>query len=426
MTEELKTIETLDTSPFKRMVMTIGELPTSFVDSMTYYELLAWFCSYLQNTVIPTVNNNAEAVKELQDLYVELHDYVENYFDNLDVQEEINNKLDAMVEDGTLTQLIAQFLSLNAVMSFPSVADMKLAQNLVNGSTCETYGFYNINDGGGAKYLVREITNQDTVDEVTLFALYDNNLVAELIYDNTMYVKQFGAKGDGTTDETTLLNKIFAYCNDKKVSTIKINEGTYNVSDSVTIYGNCTIEGANKDATTIVMTSDSVTESNHRIFSFINKSNLTVRNITFKGAKPLNDYTLIEDKLYFGLFLNNSTDILVDNCGFEQMFASALSIRDTSNVVVTNSSFKHNGWNDIALTKTTDNIKIDKNSFQDVIFRSVNAEDGEMNEPVTNIIIVNNTFDTTNTSTNLYAITFGNSSLEALTETTNLSSGYSA
>lgn len=108
MAEELKTIETVDTSPFKKLVMTIGELPTSFVDSMTYYECLAWLVNYIQNTVISTVNNNAEATQELQDAFVTLKNYVDHYFDTLDVQTEVNNKLDAMVLDGTLSNIINQ------------------------------------------------------------------------------------------------------------------------------------------------------------------------------------------------------------------------------------------------------------------------------------------------------------------------------
>ena len=97
-------------TPFKKFIMTIGNLPTSYLESMTYAELLMWFCNYLQETVIPTVNNNAEAVEELQGLYEQLKEYVNDYFDNLDVQEEINNKLDDLVEDGTLTQLIGNYV----------------------------------------------------------------------------------------------------------------------------------------------------------------------------------------------------------------------------------------------------------------------------------------------------------------------------
>lgn len=106
MEEELKTIQTVDTSPFKHLVMTLGELPTSFVDSMTYYECLAWLVNFIQNTVIPTVNNNAEAVEELQTAFTTLKNYVDHYFDNLDVQNEINNKIDEMVEEGTLQRIL--------------------------------------------------------------------------------------------------------------------------------------------------------------------------------------------------------------------------------------------------------------------------------------------------------------------------------
>ena len=39
-----------------------------------------------------------------------LQNFVNNYFDNLDVQNEINNKLTAMASDGTLSQLIAPYV----------------------------------------------------------------------------------------------------------------------------------------------------------------------------------------------------------------------------------------------------------------------------------------------------------------------------
>ena len=97
-------------TPFTRMIMTIGTLPSSFYSSMTYYESMVWLYEYLKNTVIPTVNNNAEAVEELQNAYITLKNYIDTYFDNLDVQEEVNKKLDEMAEDGTLTNLISTYI----------------------------------------------------------------------------------------------------------------------------------------------------------------------------------------------------------------------------------------------------------------------------------------------------------------------------
>lgn len=81
-------------------------IPLAFDESMSYYETLCGLLSYLKDTVIPALNNNADAIIEVQNLMTELQNYVDNYFDNLDVQEEINNKLDEMVEDGTFQSLI--------------------------------------------------------------------------------------------------------------------------------------------------------------------------------------------------------------------------------------------------------------------------------------------------------------------------------
>ena len=73
-------------------------IPLAFDESMSYYETLCNVLDQLktQNEVI---NNNADVIEELE--Y-----FVSNYFNNIDVQEEINNKLDEMVEDGTMDALL--------------------------------------------------------------------------------------------------------------------------------------------------------------------------------------------------------------------------------------------------------------------------------------------------------------------------------
>lgn len=184
---EMHTIETLDREPFKYMVATIGNLPTSFVDSMSYYECIAWIANYIKTTIIPAVNNNAAATEELQQYYEQLKSYVDHYFDNLDVQEEINNKLDEMAEQGQLTDIIAQYLQLAGVLAFNTVADMQAGTNLVNGSTARTLGNANYLDGKGAFYKIRNITNDDVVDGVKIIQITadpSDTLIAEKIPDN--------------------------------------------------------------------------------------------------------------------------------------------------------------------------------------------------------------------------------------------------
>lgn len=149
--------------------------------------------------------NTKETVEEYINKFNELHDYVQDYFANLDVQEEINNKLDQMAEAGTLADIVAAYIQLRGILAYDTVSDMKIADNLANGSFAETYGFYAKGDGGGAKYKIRTVTNDDVIDEITIIEITGdpgNNLVAELVIENNMTPDQFGAKGDGIHDDS--------------------------------------------------------------------------------------------------------------------------------------------------------------------------------------------------------------------------------
>lgn len=80
-------------------------LPLVYDDSLSYYELLCKVVNYLNNT-IADVNTLGTDVDNLNRAYNELQSYVNNYFSTLDVQNEINNKLDVMAQDGSLSALI--------------------------------------------------------------------------------------------------------------------------------------------------------------------------------------------------------------------------------------------------------------------------------------------------------------------------------
>lgn len=84
-------------------------LPLVYDDSLSYYELLCKVVNYL-NTTMEDVENMHQDVTNLYNAYVQLQGYVNNYFDNLDVQEEINNKLDVMASDGTLANIFGDYI----------------------------------------------------------------------------------------------------------------------------------------------------------------------------------------------------------------------------------------------------------------------------------------------------------------------------
>ncbi|MBP5592876.1 MAG: hypothetical protein J6X75_01695, partial [Clostridia bacterium] len=98
-------------------------------DALTNYGLLCKIVEYL-NKVIESQNEVQANVEALNNAFIELKSYIDNYFENLDVQEEINNKLDAMAEDGTLQEIVASYLQANVTWTFDTVADMKSATNL--------------------------------------------------------------------------------------------------------------------------------------------------------------------------------------------------------------------------------------------------------------------------------------------------------
>ena len=102
--EDMKKIQ-----PFKFWSITNFPFIADDFDQMTYYEILCKIVEYL-NKVIE--NNNAIINNEntLYQAYIQLQNYVNNYFDNLDVQEEINNKLDEMAESGELADIVSELL----------------------------------------------------------------------------------------------------------------------------------------------------------------------------------------------------------------------------------------------------------------------------------------------------------------------------
>ena len=213
---ELKKIETLDREPFKNMVATIGNLPTSFVDSMSYFDMLAWLCNYIQDTLIPAVNDCGEAVEELQAKYEELKAYVDNYFENLDVQEEINNKLDDMAESGELTSLITQYLELGALLCYNTKSDLKSAENMAEGSFAKTFGTTTYNDGEGHFYKIRALLNTDVIDDDNLLALANYpTLVAEKMPDAE--IEAISTRIDGVDDRIDDIEDELALGKNEKV-----------------------------------------------------------------------------------------------------------------------------------------------------------------------------------------------------------------
>ena len=258
---------------FRRFVLQNFPFIEQDFDALTDYQLICKVVEYL-NKVIDSQNNLIEQVDTFENLFIELKDYVDNYFDNLDVQEEINNKLDSMVEDGTLQEIITTYIDSNVAWTFDNVAAMKAATNLIDGSYARTLGFHSLNDDGGALY---KITDSGTANEMDTIAIGDS-LYAHLIYEGEIKTEQFGAYGDGTHDDSTVLSYVF-----NKEIPVSMCEKTYlcfdiEITHPLIIHGNGAIL---KRPELDVAPYNKTVEQMKWIRTLIIKENASIDNLTF-------------------------------------------------------------------------------------------------------------------------------------------------
>lgn len=206
-----------DLRPFRFWCQKV--LPLVYDDSLSYYELLCKVVDYLNKTM-ENVNKLSENFDELQSAFNTLKKYIENYFDNLDVQEEINKKLDEMAKDGTLANLVYSKVG-----------------KLVDKVDCWLYA--------------QQDTNEKSAQGFTIF-IHDNVIKGACCFEGGIYLRNM------LTGEliNTIINENITHANDityynnklylvngDDTNIISIELETYNVSvshfnfDTITFHG---------------------------------------------------------------------------------------------------------------------------------------------------------------------------------------------
>ena len=337
-------------TPFKWFVLENFPFIEADFDALTEWQL---FCKLGKemNKIIDSENTLGTQMENVTNAFIELQNYVNNYFDNLDIQDEINNKLNEMAESGELTEIIAQYLQIAGLLCFNTINDLKNATNLVNGSFAQTLGYYNINDGGKAQYKIRQITNEDVIDEGSIIALVNsNNLIAELITDK-VNVKQFGAYGNNKNDDTQFFIKAFNYANNS-LKNIYIPKGKYIITNDLpTLTSGISITGE--------INCPGSSDYSSMIYDNRNSNNYLIK---FTGARRggsiryISFYALEESNLHCLDLTNFSVFSVVDSCNFRH-YSTAINCNDNVSTSITNCSF----WN--LNTNTTDYQILINNAF---------------------------------------------------------------
>lgn len=113
-------------------------LPTIYDDSLSYYELLTKVLRYLNETM-KNMDTLHEDMVALREAYIQLQSWVNTYFDSLDVQEEINNKLDDYFSKGILQKIITDYISEYSTPVFVNTEQMMLDKSHIYVLTTNGY-----------------------------------------------------------------------------------------------------------------------------------------------------------------------------------------------------------------------------------------------------------------------------------------------
>lgn len=240
------------------------------------------------NQLIRNVNDQNDAIELYIAKFIELKDYVEDYFDNLDVQEEINNKLDEMAGDGTLQEIIGAYLQANVTWTFDNVAEMKDATNLISGSYVQTLGYHSIDDGGGAIYY---INTTGTADDASVIAIGDT-LKAHIVLTDEIIAEQFGAYGDDDHNDATAIQKALDYGASVNLPVKLLINKVYKINSTLTALNDFIMDGQlhYTGTSTGINIGDPDSRTVNKIFKVNIKSDNAVGTTNSTGAKIYNLY----------------------------------------------------------------------------------------------------------------------------------------
>lgn len=283
-----------------------------------------------------------------------------------------------------------------AVRSYDTIASMKADTKLKEGYYVKTKGYHEANDGGSAEYLI--IDDNTLVDDGGSIHVLSNGLRAKLIINDGINVKQFGAKGDNLTDDTT------AFINAFKFHNVVIPEGNYiiDATNNEDTTFNYLIEGkiellSNSNITISPNAFIKVKTNNADKYALFMIKN--VENVTITGGNLIGDrttHTGATGEWGYGISLLGAKNINIENINISNMWGDGINLQfynyDNDNVIIRDVVCDNNRRQGISIESGTNISILDSNLLNTNGTLPENGIDIEpsINNSVVDNVLINN------------------------------------
>lgn len=191
-----------------------------------------------------------------------------------------------------------------------TLSSLKNLTNLHEGDIVRTSGYYTVNDGGSSLYLIRLKTNDDVLNDMNIIELDDDTLIGEIIYEDKINPKVFGAYGDNNHDDSTPIQ----FAIDKAIELGKelyFTGSTYLINTRLLLKsGKLKISGDKS----VTLHFGNMAEN----FSFQNGNTSTIENINITNtngstALNINETNIVETRVNKLNIVSNGYGILVNS-----------------------------------------------------------------------------------------------------------------
>lgn len=401
-------------TPFKLCVLQSFPFIEADFDAVTNYQLLCKVVEYL-NKIIDNNNKQNDNINQLEQNFITLYDYVNNYFSNLDVQEEINKKIDELITTGEFNSFLSGIYTPemfgakgDGVTDDTEAIQKALAFNNVNISknyliTENLVLHSNLNIFGGGT-ITKKVEFNDSYLNHCIFSCTDSNNIDINninLMSNSLAISVYGCSNVNITNLIINSEKYSILISDSEknesngitISNIKLeNDVTIISSDGIHVDGGCSniyiynVSGTTGDDFIALNAIEGIRKT---------IKNVIIDNIKCSGYAGVRIYgqlnCVIENVSINNSYINSDNGIRLTNIvGFTEINLNA----PTFNNIVFNNCIVNSSIRNVFLTYINGSVTFNNCTF----VTTVNPNVGFFNSSINSLLIFNNCIFNTNST----------------------------